>query len=55
MYAVENWTPALDVYSANFTDHDAVSVDLSNEYEALRLLDNYKPDIVIGGPPCQDF
>lgn len=53
--AVENWKPALDVYRSNFTDHDAVSLDLSNEYEALRLLDNYKPDIVIGGPPCQDF
>ena len=53
--AVENWQPALDIYRANFTDHDAVSLDLSNEYEALRLLDNYKPDIVIGGPPCQDF
>jgi DNA (cytosine-5)-methyltransferase 1 len=53
--AVENWQPALAVYRANFTGHDAISLDLSNEYETLRLLDNYKPDIVIGGPPCQDF
>ena len=53
--AVENWQPALDVYRANFTDHDAISLDLSDEYETLRLLDNYKPDIVIGGPPCQAY
>lgn len=53
--AVENWQPALTVYQANFPDHAAVAVDLSNEYEALRLLDEYQPDIVIGGPPCQDF
>lgn len=53
--AVENWQPALNVYRANFTDHDAVSLDLSNELAALKLLDNYQPDIVMGGPPCQDF
>lgn len=53
--AVENWQPALNVYRANFTNHDAISLDLSNEYETLRLLDQYKPDVVIGGPPCQDF
>lgn len=53
--AVENWQPALAVYQANFADHDAISLDLSNEYEALLLLDRYKPDMVIGGPPCQDF
>jgi DNA (cytosine-5)-methyltransferase 1 len=53
--AVENWKPALDVYRENFLNHDVVSLDLSNEYKALALLDNYKPDVVIGGPPCQDF
>jgi DNA (cytosine-5)-methyltransferase 1 len=53
--AVENWQPALEVYRANFSGHDAVSVDLSNEYETLQLLDSYQPDLIIGGPPCQDF
>lgn len=53
--AVENWQPALDVYRANFPGHAAVSLDLSDEYESLRLLNDYRPDIVIGGPPCQDF
>lgn len=53
--AVDNWQPALNIYQANFPDHDAVGLDLSNEYEALALLDSYRPDVVIGGPPCQDF
>ena len=53
--AVENWQPALEVYRANFPGHDAVSLDLSNEYQALQLLDNYRPDVIVGGPPCQDF
>ena len=53
--AVENWAPALEVYKANFTGHDAISLDLSNELAALQLLDNYRPDVVVGGPPCQDF
>jgi DNA (cytosine-5)-methyltransferase 1 len=53
--AVENWQPALAVYRANFSDHPAVALDLSNEFEALRLLDEFKPDVLVGGPPCQDF
>lgn len=53
--AVENWPPALAVYRANFTDHDVISLDLSDENATLELLRRYKPDLVIGGPPCQDF
>lgn len=53
--AVENWPPALAIYRANFTDHDAVSIDLSDEKAALALLNRYKPNLIIGGPPCQDF
>lgn len=53
--AVENWQPALDVYRINFPDHPAISLNLANEFEALRLLDQFKPDVVVGGPPCQDF
>ena len=53
--AVENWQPALEVYRENFSGHDAVSLDLSNEIAAIQLLHNYQPSIVVGGPPCQDF
>lgn len=47
--AVENWEPALDIYRANFHQHDAVSLDLRDEKCALRLLDTYRPDVIIGG------
>jgi DNA (cytosine-5)-methyltransferase 1 len=53
--AVENWQPALDVYRANFLGHEAVALDLSNEFQTLQLLDSYRPDLIVGGPPCQDF
>lgn len=53
--AVENWPPALAIYRANFSDHDAVSIDLSDEDAALELLQRHKPNLIIGGPPCQDF
>jgi DNA (cytosine-5)-methyltransferase 1 len=53
--AVENWQPALDVYRANFPGHEAVALDLSNEFQTLQLLDSYQPDLIVGGPPCQDF
>lgn len=53
--AVENWLPALEVYRANFPHHEAISLDLSNEMAALQLLESYRPELVIGGPPCQDF
>lgn len=53
--AVENWSPALAVYRANFIDHDTSSIDLSDEDAALNLLYRYKPNFIIGGPPCQDF
>lgn len=53
--AVENWEPALAIYRANFTKHVAVSLDLSDEKAALDLLAQYKPNLIIGGPPCQDF
>lgn len=53
--AVENWQPALAIYRANFTSHPAIELNLANEFDALRLLDEFKPDVLIGGPPCQDF
>jgi DNA (cytosine-5)-methyltransferase 1 len=53
--AVENWKPAMAVYQANFGDHPVVNFDLSQEDEACTLIDHYAPDLIMGGPPCQDF
>ncbi|QQT13908.1 DNA cytosine methyltransferase [Mobiluncus curtisii] len=52
--AYENWAPALRVYRANF-DHPAVEQDLSNVAESVESITQFEPDLVIGGPPCQDF
>jgi DNA (cytosine-5)-methyltransferase 1 len=51
--AFENWKPAIDTYRANF-DHPILEKDLSKitDYSEFSAL---KPDMIIGGPPCQDF
>lgn len=51
--AYDNWQPAIDIYSFNF-DHPIHKCDLSKEDITKDLL-KAKPDIIIGGPPCQDF
>ncbi|MBU1065179.1 DNA (cytosine-5-)-methyltransferase [bacterium] len=52
--AFDNWQPALDFYIANFNGHPIVNCDLS-EPSAIDLIARYKPNMIIGGPPCQDF
>lgn len=52
--AVENWQPAADVYRANF-DHHVAMQDLSDVEASIALVSGFSPDMVIGGPPCQDF
>lgn len=50
----DNWPDALAVYDNNFC-HPAVRLDLSNVEESVSKIKPYKPDMIIGGPPCQDF
>ncbi len=52
--AAEKWDAARDVYNENF-DHEASAVDLSDLIEATYRVNREQPDIIIGGPPCQDF
>ncbi len=52
--AIENWSPAVELYQLNFT-HPIYPIDLRNEAEAINCIKDYKPEIIIGGPPCQDF
>jgi DNA (cytosine-5)-methyltransferase 1 len=51
--AFDNWKPAVDVYRMNF-DHPIYDQDLADA-EVQASIRNMKPDIIIGGPPCQDF
>lgn len=52
--AVELWESARAVYEKNF-DHPVVGFDLSGVKEAVKLVRKERPDLIIGGPPCQDF
>lgn len=51
--AYDNWQPAIDIYSRNF-NHPIYKKDLSKE-DISNELTEMSPDIIIGGPPCQDF
>ena len=50
----ELWEPAISVYKANFK-HPIIKQDLSNLDETIPKIAEYKPDLIVGGPPCQDF
>ena len=52
--AVENWKPAADCYRANFS-HPVIEQDLNDVKSSVGLIEAYRPNIIIGGPPCQDF
>ncbi len=51
--AYDNWKPAVDIYAANF-QHPIISEDLFEE-AAIESIASFHPQIIIGGPPCQDF
>ena len=51
--AFDNWKPCIQVYKANF-EHPIFEKDLSDT-ENHRLLYEIEADMIIGGPPCQDF
>jgi DNA (cytosine-5)-methyltransferase 1 len=51
--AYDNWIPAVNVYRMNF-GHPIYEQDLMDERVQARIKE-IEPDIIIGGPPCQDF
>ena len=52
--AFEYWPDAAACYRANF-DHPVSETDLSNVERAVEEVRALAPDVIIGGPPCQDF
>ena len=50
----EHWNVAISCYKRNFI-HPVEDVDLSNVELSVQTIKKYSPDIIIGGPPCQDF
>ncbi|MBI2448149.1 DNA cytosine methyltransferase [Candidatus Microgenomates bacterium] len=53
--AVDNWGPAVKTYRRNFTDHDIFDLDLSDVEKSVSELLKLRPDMIVGGPPCQDY
>ena len=51
--AFDNWQPAVEVYRKNF-NHPIHQYDLTDG-KAKELIKGYQPDLIVGGPPCQDF
>lgn len=51
--AFDNWDEAIDIYTSNFS-HPIIKRDLS-DVDDLSDLRKFSPDIIIGGPPCQDY
>ncbi len=50
--AFDNWERAVEIYNKNFS-HTA---ELRDVYDLTPdYLSNFSPDIIIGGPPCQDY
>ena len=52
--AYDNWEDALIVYRNNF-HHPVFQLDLSDIRLATETITPYHPEMIIGGPPCQDF
>ncbi|MGB3511259.1 MAG: DNA cytosine methyltransferase [Microcoleaceae cyanobacterium] len=52
--AFDNWEPAIKVYRQNFS-HPIHQYDLSQPNFNYQTFTQFKPDLIIGCPPCQDF
>lgn len=51
--AFDKWKPAVEIYRANFA-HPVYEKDLCDE-DAVGVIAALRPDIIMGGPPCQDY
>lgn len=52
--AIDSWDIALGIYKNNF-NHLTIKQDISDEIAVTRIIEQLAPDMIIGGPPCQDF
>lgn len=52
--ALDNWKPAVELYRKNIKTHPIYTYDLEQENISDKIA-QFKPEIIIGGPPCQDF
>ena len=53
--AFDWWQPAINFYNQNITGHSAYRQDLSDVEASVERIRKWKPAVIVGGPPCQDF
>lgn len=51
---IDFWNDAIEVYKRNFT-HPVIHQNLMDIEESSSIIGSYSPEMIIGGPPCQDF
>ncbi len=54
VFAADSWKAAVDCYRSNLS-HPIEQIDLSRPRDLYDSLGSTEFDIVVGGPPCQDF
>jgi DNA (cytosine-5)-methyltransferase 1 len=52
--AYENWNAAANIYRQNFI-HPVFEFNLADVESAINHINQFNADIIVGGPPCQDF
>lgn len=53
--ACDAWEKARNVYLDNIKGHPYLLLDLSDVEAAVEAIRPFQPEVIIGGPPCQDF
>ncbi|MFC2001238.1 DNA cytosine methyltransferase [Chloroflexota bacterium] len=53
--AFENWDAALMVFQQNFPTTSVFKQDLEELNDDYDVFRQFHPDLIIGGPPCQDY
>ena len=51
---VDCWEQALEVYRLNHA-HPALKIDIADTDAVVSAVASYRPQVVTGGPPCQEF
>lgn len=51
---LDNWEKAVEIYNSNF-DHECFIQDISDRKKTIELITSFNPEMIVGGPPCQDF
>ncbi|HSN23859.1 MAG TPA: DNA (cytosine-5-)-methyltransferase, partial [Methylomicrobium sp.] len=52
--AFDKWEKAVVVYQKNFI-HPVFLHDLNDEDSSIQKIEQFHPEMIMGGPPCQDF